>query len=398
LSVFPSDGILVSSHACRALAEADVKGARICRRRLLLIEPRPEVQKLPRYSPGRGTTIDASVINLAANESAWGSSPRARAAWLQWDDGARYPDMAGLMLKERLAARWGVPDARIILGTGSGHLIKCLAEAYLRPGDRVATLFPTFSLYAQGAALMGAQVRRTGGRGHQVHLSELGDLVAAEAPRLVFLCSPNNPTGDLVPAAVLRRVLEVAGPDTLVVVDEAYRDFAEDGPELAAWLDEWPTLALLRTLSKAYGLAAHRVGALIADATVVDAVSRVREPFPVSGPALAAGAAAVDDEEHRRDVVAAVLEGRRRLQEALRERGWRVNPSQGNFVWTAPPAPWRAEALRDALLARGVLIRHGGSFGVADHVRITIGRPEEEQALLEAIDAVVGSGAPRLRT
>lgn len=353
-----------------------------------VIEPRPEVQGLPIYRPGRPGNVSAdAMLNLAANENAWGPSPAAVEAWRRWDGGATYPDMGGQILKEALEAQWSVPSSAMLLGTGSGHLIKCLAETYLRPNDRVAAVHPTFSLYAQGASLMGAQVAALPGTGHQVSWAALPDWVADHHPRLVFLCTPNNPTGDVAPAAVIQGLLAALGDDGLLVLDEAYRDFSLPEPDTTRLLAVHANVVLLRTLSKAYGLAGLRVGALLAAPAVVDAVGRVREPFPVSAPALLMGRAAVLDEPYRRQVVAAVQVGRRRLEWALAARGWSVNPSQANFVWAAPPSG-DAEAWQAELSDRGILVRWGGSFGVADHLRITVGTPVQEGRLLAALDDI----------
>ena len=366
-----------------------------CEEESHVIEPRPEVQGLPIYRPGRPGHVSAEAVqNLAANENAWGPSPAAAEAWRRWDGGAAYPDMAGGILKEALEAQWGIPSSAMLLGTGSGHLIKCLAETYLRPGDRVATVQPTFSLYAQGACLMGALVAALPGGGHHVNWAELPDWVARHRPRLVFLCTPNNPTGDLAPTAVMREVLAALGDDGLLVVDEAYRDFALPEPETTRLLGIHANVVLLRTLSKVYGLAGLRVGAMLAAPAVVDAVGCVREPFPVSAPALLMGRAAVLDESYRRQVVEAVHVGRRRLEWALAGRGWSVNPSQANFVWAAPPSG-DAEAWLTELSARGILVRWGGSFGVPDHLRITVGTPVQEGLLLAALDDIaIGREAP----
>ncbi len=358
-----------------------------------MIEPRECVRDLPAYRPGRPSGLaDEALLNLAANENAWGPSPAVQAAWREMGDLARYPDMAGDYLKTRLQAVWRVRADQILLGTGSGHLIKCLAETYLRPGDTMVDVFPTFSLYAQGARLMGAGRAPLPGDGHAVDFAALPDWIRAHRPRLVFLGSPNNPTGDLVGEDVMRAILEAAGGDALVVVDEAYVDFAEAAPDLMRWVADRSNLALLRTFSKAYGLAGLRVGALVAHPTVVEAVGRVREPFPVSGPALVMGAAALEDDAYQRRVTTAVQAGRRRLTTALGQRGWRVNASQANFVWAVPPAPRDAAAVSAALRARGILIRHGESFGAADHLRITIGTPSEEDRLLGALDELGGDG------
>lgn len=356
-----------------------------------MIEPRPEVRALPAYRPGRPSGVAADAMqNLAANESAWGPSPRALAAWRAWDGGSTYPDMAGQLLKEALEERWSVPPAALLLGTGSGHLIKCLSEAYLRPGDRVATVHPTFSLYAHGAHLMGAEVVALPGTGVSVNWPALPDWVARHRPRLVFLCTPNNPTGDVASRHDIEAVLAALGDDGLLVLDEAYRDFAAAPLDTVGLAAEHRRVALLRTLSKVYGLAGLRVGALVADPSVIDAVGRVREPFAVSAPALAMGRAAVQDEPHRQQVVAAVQAGRARLEAALAARGWSVNPSQGNFVWAAPPS-YSAEPWQRALMARGILVRWGGSFGVPERLRITVGTSAQERLLLAAVDAVAAS-------
>ncbi|MGC8487977.1 MAG: histidinol-phosphate transaminase [Clostridia bacterium] len=355
-----------------------------------MIQPRPEILNLPPYHPGRPSGV-AAVINLAANENAWGPSPAVADALRRWDGVARYPDMDGSVLKHQLAAVWKLPEDTVLLGTGSGHLIKCLAETYLRPGDGVVTVFPTFSLYRQGTQLMGGRLLPLAGDGHHVDFSALPAWVEAAKPRMVFLCSPNNPTGDLASAAVIEQTLTALGPDGLLVVDEAYIDFATRAPDLARWVGRRPPLVLLRTLSKAYGLAGLRIGALIADPAVVEAVSRVREPFPVSVPALWMGAAAVSDQTHRSQVVTAVTEGRHQLENALMQRGWNVNPSEANFVWAAPPRAVVAAHLPAQLAVRGVLVRQGDNFGVPDHLRITVGTPTEIDTLLSVLDSITAT-------
>ncbi len=356
-----------------------------------LIEPRPEILSLPPYHPGRPTGV-TPAINLAANENAWGPSPRVATAWqslMSSEAVARYPDMEGLVLKETLGRVWGVPAETLLLGTGSGHLIKCLTETYLRPGDGVVTVFPTFSLYRQNAEMMGGRLSWLPGDGHHVDFSKLPAVVEKAKPRMVFLCSPNNPTGDLAPPRVIEEILSVLGTDGLLVVDEAYADFATTRPELMGTIAEKRSLAVLRTLSKAYGLAGLRVGALVADPAVIEAVSRVREPFPVSAPALAMGAAAISDEEYRSEVVARVVQGRQRLERELSERGWNVNRGEANFVWTAPGSAGAAGRLKAELAARGILVRHGESFGAPDHLRVTVGTATEIDTFLSVLDSIL---------
>jgi histidinol-phosphate aminotransferase len=352
-----------------------------------MIEPRPEVRSLKPYRPGRNEPADRPLVNLASNENAWGPSPALTAVMGEAGALARYPDMAGALLRDRLAALWNLPSDRLLLGAGSGHLIKCLAETYLNAGDVMVDVFPTFSLYAQGARLMGAAHRPLPGDGHSVAFDRLPEWVRRWRPKLVFLCSPNNPTGDVASPDAILQVLEATGEEGLVVVDEAYGDFADSrSPSLMDWLVRYPQLAVLRTFSKAYGLASARVGVLAAHPAVVDAVGRVREPFPVTGLGLALAAAAVADDEYRQWVVKQVRDGRRALEENLTARGWRVNPSQGNFLWAVPPGPGSAADLQERLQSRHILVRRGDTFGVPDHLRITVGTADERQALLDALD------------
>jgi histidinol-phosphate aminotransferase len=352
-----------------------------------MIEPRPAVRSLHPYRPGRNGPLDRRLVNLASNENAWGPSPAVAGLTAEAVAFARYPDMAGQVLRDRLAARWNVSPDHLLLGAGSGHLIKCLAETYLDAGDVMVDVFPTFSLYAQGARLMGADHRPLPGDGHRVAFDRLPEWVRRWRPKLVFLCSPNNPTGDAASPDAIRAVLEATGDAGLVVVDEAYADFADpERPALTEWLRQYPQLAVLRTFSKAYGLASARVGVLAAHPAVVDAVGRVREPFPVTGMGLALAAAAVADDGYRQWVVEQVRTGRQALQENLAARGWRVNRSQGNFVWAVPPDSRAAGDLQESLAARDILVRRGDSFGVPDHLRITVGTSEEQQAFLAALD------------
>lgn len=356
-----------------------------------MIEPRPEVLVLPPYRPGRpeGLPPSSPMVNLAANENAWGPSSAAaeRMADVVLQ---RYPDMAGQALLQRLSRSWGLCAQQVVLGTGSGHLIKLLAEAYLRPGDRVVTTFPTFSLYASDSRLMGAEVRALPGDGHGVDFSRLPQFVREAQPRLVFACSPNNPTGDRMDAQTLAALLDAIAPDGLLVLDEAYVHFASDAPDALAHVRAGSPIAVLRTFSKVYGLAALRLGALAAPAEVASAVSRVREPFPASATALAAAEAAVDDAAHVADVVARTRRGRDTLTDGLGARGFPVRPSHGNFVWAQVPGHLPADGLVSLLRQEGVLVRSGSAFGATSHIRVSVGTPAEVDRFFDALDRTRG--------
>ena len=350
-----------------------------------MITPRPELSALPAYRPGRPAGLeDEALTNLAANENAWGPSPAA-AASLAAVALHRYPDMDGPHLLRSLAAAWELREDELVLGTGSGHLIKCLAEAFIRPGDLAITVHPTFSLYASSVALMGGRVSHLPGDGHQVDFRRLPELAGRLGPRLVFACSPNNPTGDTLDEATLDAMLAALPQDGLLVVDEAYVHFARRPPDALARVRQGERIAVLRTFSKAYGLAALRLGALLAPAAVVGAVRQVREPFPASALAIAAAGAAVLDTAHLERVCRDVASGRRELADALGARGFRVHRGEGNFVWAAVPQG-SATDLTLNLRRQGVLIRDGTGFGAPRHVRVTVGTTPEREALCRALD------------
>ncbi|MDA8346822.1 MAG: histidinol-phosphate transaminase [Thermaerobacter sp.] len=354
-----------------------------------MLEPRPEIQQLPRYRPGRpeGTGSDPAV-NLAANENAWGPSPMV-AGCLAELGLHRYPDMAGHQLQGKLSAEWGLASDQLMLGTGSGHLIKCLVEAYVRPGDRVVVTEPTFSLYGVDAQMMGGRVVPLPGDGHAVLFASLPDFVREVRPRLVFACSPNNPTGDAIDEGQLTELIRALPADGLAVVDEAYVHFADKPADALARVRSGEPIAVLRTFSKAYGLAGLRLGVLAAPPEVIAALLRVREPFPASLPALAAAEAALSDRTHLAQVLAATRGGRDRLERELAARGLRVHPGQGNFVWAQVERGSGAELVA-ALHREGILIRDGAGFGVPSHVRVTVGTPAEIDRLLAALDRIRG--------
>ena len=350
-----------------------------------MIRPRPALDHLHAYRPGRppGARPD---VNLAANENAWGPSPRVSDAILQVGVPSRYPELGGLDLAAALGEHLSVSPAHLLFGTGSGHLIKCIAETYLMPDDPVLTVFPTFSLYAHDARLMGARVMELSGDGHAVPWERLPARVTEIRPRLVFLASPNNPTGDALPPPILDEVLARLPDESLLVIDEAYVHFSNDPAGFTPRILSEERVAVLRTFSKAFGLAAYRVGALAAAPEIIEAVGKVREPFPLSAVGVVAATAALADEDYTAMVVRATREGRDRLTRELGRRGWTVGASAANFVWARPPRGQTADDIRGELAEGGVLVRAGAGFGVTDHLRITVGTPEELDRLFVALD------------
>ncbi|PWU46534.1 histidinol-phosphate transaminase [Micromonospora globispora] len=349
---------------------------------------RADLDALPNYVPGRSPADLArelglpEAIKLASNEVPYGPLPGVVEAVTEAVAGShRYPDMGVVALRQALAERYGVDADRIATGCGSVALAEHLVRATCLPGDELLYSWRSFEAYPIIAATSGAtsvRVPNDAGHGH-----DLASMVAAvtDRTRMILVCNPNNPTGTAVRKAELDRFLDALPDDVLVVIDEAYREFVTDPevPDGLTYLDR-PNVAVLRTLSKAWGLAGLRIGWLVAEPTVAAAVRKVVTPFSTSMAAQAGALAALAqaDEVERR--CALVVAERERVTEALRKIVPDVPSSQANFVWL--PLGDRAVEFGKACEARGVIVRPFPGDGV----RVTIGTPEENDAFLAAAE------------
>jgi len=368
-----------------------------------VVSPRPAVQALPAYRPGRNPAdlareigVDRAV-KLASNEVAFPPLPAVvDALATAAAETNRYPDNGAVVLTGALAERYGVDPAQVVTGCGAVMLCQQLAQSFNDPGTSIAFAWRSFEMYpllAQVAGARSIQVPLVPGRpGGSADTYDLEALAAAidETTRLVFVCNPNNPTGTAVRAPELARFLDAVPAQTLVVLDEAYREFVTD-PDVPDGLELMrgrPNVAVLRTFSKAWGLAGLRVGYLIAeDTAVADAVRRTHVPFSVSMLAQAAAVAALASEDEVRRRCAAVTGERDRLTAELRERGLDVADSQANFVWL--PLGDRTADVAAALESRAVITRPFAGDGI----RVTVGTPEEDDVFLTALDEI-GAVAP----
>ena len=370
-----------------------------------MVSARPAVQALPAYKPGRNPAdlarelgVDRAV-KLASNEVPFPPLPAVvQALSATAGETYRYPDNGAAVLTRALAERYDVDPAQVVPGCGAVMLCQQLAQSFNDPGTAIAFAWRSFEMYpllAQVAGARSLQVplvpSRPGGSPDTHDLDALAAVVDDDT-RLLFVCNPNNPTSTAVRRAELERFLDRVPETVLVVLDEAYREFVTD-PDVPDGLELMrgrPNVAVLRTFSKAWGLAGLRVGYLVAeDPAVADAVRRTHVPFSVSSLAQAAAVAALAsaDEVGRR--VAAVVAERDRLTAALRERGHEVPDSQANFVWLPLGEPTAEVAA--ALEGRGVITRPFAGEGI----RVTVGTPEEDDVFLAALDEVVpgASGA-----
>ena len=358
------------------------------------IRPLQYICDLSPYQPGMPIELVArkhgldpnKIIKLASNENPLGMSPRARQAVERTLDEAHiYPDQ--YQLTHKLAARLGVTPEHIVLGNGSNDVLDLIARTFLDEGREAVSSRYAFAIYAIATQSVGARNIIVADKdfGH-----DLDAMLAAITPKtgVVWIANPNNPTGTLVPARELKQCLEKVPQEVVVVLDEAYYEYLEheDRADSISWLKEHPNLIVVRTFSKAYGLAGLRVGYAVAAPEVAELLNRVRQPFNVNLLALSAAEAALDDEEFLARTVQTNRAGRKQLLDSLAELGLQTMPAHGNFVTVRVP---NAAETSLQLLKAGVIIRPLASYGLADWLRVSIGTEVENQVFLTALSAIV---------
>jgi histidinol-phosphate aminotransferase len=362
--------------------------------------PRPGVLEIEAYVPGKsGAPGVAKVHKLSSNETPLGPSPRAiEAVRRAAGELESYPDGTAAALREAIAAKHGLDPARIVCGAGSDELLSLLTQAYVGPGDEGVFTTHGFLVYkiailaAGGTPVVAAERNLT---------ADVDAILAKVTPntRIVFLANPNNPTGTYLPFEEVRRLHAGLPPTVLLVIDAAYAEYVHRndyaaGLELAASAEN---VVMTRTFSKIYGLASLRLGWMTGPAHVIDAVNRIRGPFNVNGPAIAAGIAALADEAH---AAAAVAHNERWLPWLAREiaaLGLKVTPSVGNFILIHfPTEAGRSAKDADAFLTRrGLVLRAVGAYGLPNCLRMTIGDEEANRLAVAALKDFLAGGAGR---
>jgi histidinol-phosphate aminotransferase len=337
----------------------------------------------------------ARIIKLASNENPLGMPDSARAAMIAaCDDAGRYPDGNGFDLKAALAARFNVGQDWITLGNGSNDILVLAAQAFLTPGKSSVFAQYSFVVYALATQAIGARaivVPATPGLGHD--LDAMQKAIAADT-QLVFLANPNNPTGTYIEPARIEAFLAAVPAHVVVVLDEAYNEYL--APELrfdsVQWVRRYPNLIISRTFSKAFGLAGLRVGYAIAQARATDILNRIRQPFNVNVMAQAAAVAALNDSAFLAKSYEVNRAGYQQLCAAFESLGLTYIPSCGNFVLVKVGDDDGAGArVNLALLKRGLIVRPVANYGLPRWLRITIGLPEENAALIAALPAALAA-------
>jgi histidinol-phosphate aminotransferase len=346
------------------------------------------------YQAGRGVEEVArelgldpdDLVKLASNENPFGPSPAAVEAIEEAADSANsYPKASHADLTEKLADRWSVAPEQVWLGNGGDGVLDYLARAMLEPSDTVLVPEPGFAYYGMSARFHHGEIER-------YHLSKAEDfaltaetvLADYSGERIVYLTSPHNPTGKRFDLDAVEEIANETGEDTLVVVDEAYGEFA-DGPSAVELLESRDDIAVLRTFSKVYGLAGARLGYGIVPEEWADAYARVNTPFAASEIACRAGLAALDDDDHAEKTVETAAWARKYVYEHLNAPTWE---SHGNFVLAEVGD---ASEVADTLQRRGVIVRDCTSFGLPECVRITCGTKAETRRAVSELNEVLAS-------
>jgi histidinol-phosphate aminotransferase len=351
----------------------------------------PDIQSLSPYVPGK--PIDelqrelglTRVIKLASNENPLGPSPKAVAALAGGHDTLhRYPDGGAYRLREAIAERWKVTSDHVILGNGSDEILGMLARAFLAPGDEAVMADHTFVIYkmevtaAHGKSVVVPLM-------HWTHNLEAMAQAVTARTRLLFICNPNNPTGTMVPAEAINRLMTEVPGDVVVVFDEAYFEYVRSPkfPDTIAYVKAGRNAIVLRTFSKIYGLAGLRIGYGVTTPDINNFLNRVRPPFNANSLAQRAALAALEDDEHVAKSRAVNAAGMEQLGNGLQALGFVPVPSEANFLYFDVKRDGRQ--VFEALLREGIIVRHiDGTM-----LRVTIGQREENIAFLQALKKIV---------
>src|SRR5215212_2486726 len=360
-------------------------------------EPRPGVMQIEAYVPGKSAAAGvAKIYKLSSNETPLGPSPKAVEAIRKADRFELYPDGSSTKLREAIAAKYGLDPSRIVCGAGSDELLSLVTYAYVGPGDEGIFTAHGFLVYRIAILAAGGTPVVAAERDLTADVDAILDNVT-DRTRIVFLANPNNPTGTYLPFEEVKRLHAGLPPNVLLVLDGAYAEYVRRndyaaGLELVATSDN---VVMTRTFSKIYGLAGLRLGWMVGPAAVADAVNRIRGPFNVSGPGIAAGVAAVADEAHLAAAVAHNDEWLPWLTREIEGLGLMVTPSVANFVLIHFPDAlgWTARDADAFLTRRGLVLRQVGAYGLPDALRLTVGSAEANRLVVEALGDFVNGAA-----
>jgi len=366
---------------------------------------RPEIAHFEPYLPGRSLESVRrelglkKIIKLASNENPLGPSAKAlKAIQKAGKTLFRYPDGASTVLRLALAEQADVSAESVIVGAGSDEIIELLGKTFLNPGDSIIVSEHAFVRYQMAAEMMGAEAIAVPMKKLTHDLSAMVQAIRPDT-KMIFIANPNNPTGTYNTQAELVELLQLVSKQNklrpvpvIVIVDEAYYEYAKvlasDYPDTLTLQKEFWNLMVIRTFSKAYGLAGLRVGYGFAEASLIRAMDRVRPPFNVSLAGQEGALAALADQAHVRKSVQMVIQERKKMLTALEVLGVPVVPSVGNFFLMGV-APHRGQFIFEQFLKKGIIVRAMQEYGFPQHIRVTIGLPQENQLFLNALKEIL---------
>lgn len=357
------------------------------------------VRALSPYQPGKpidelarefGLSPD-SIVKLASNENPLGPSPRALSAIEKTlADLCRYPDGNGYNLKQALAERYGIQPEQVTLGNGSNDVLEVITRCFAAPGDQVVYSQYAFAVYPLVTQAIGATGISVPAKAYGHDLDAMADAIT-DHTKLVFVANPNNPTGTVHGAEAIQAFLDRVPARVLVVLDEAYCEYLQ-GDEYVnglSLLERYPNLIVTRTFSKAWGLAALRVGYSVSSPIIANLLNRVRQPFNVDSIAMAAATAVLGDDDYLRRSCDINARGMKQLESAFNQMGLGFIPSAGNFI--SVEIGEQAAQVNQLLLEQGVIVRPIGGYGLPRHLRVSIGLPEENDRFVAALVKALSS-------
>jgi len=355
----------------------------------------PGIAHLQPYVPGKPVSeLERELgirdsVKLASNENPLGPSPKVLQAM---QDGfaelTRYPDGAAFALRDALARKHGVSGDRITIGNGSNDVLDMIARVFLYPGRESLFSEHAFAVYPLSSMAVGAELKMAPAHQYGHDLDAMAAMITP-ATGVVWIANPNNPTGTWLDRDALRAFIDKVPPEVIVVVDEAYFEYVQEPgyPDASQWLDDFPNLIVTRTFSKAYGLAALRIGYGLSHPDVADLLNRVRQPFNANSFAQAGAVAALADHDYLQRSVELNNAGLEQLAHGLEKLGLQYIPSVGNFITVNVGRP--ASEVDMALLQQGVITRPVENYGLKHCLRISVGLDAENARCLDALGRVL---------
>jgi histidinol-phosphate aminotransferase len=359
-----------------------------------MIKPNPHLSNLPVYEPGRPIEDVArdfglnptDIIKLASNENPLGPSPKALEAIRKTLNGIYlYPDGNGFNLRNAIAQKLGVQIENVILGNGSNEIIEFLGHAYLSPQDEMVISQYAFAIYEIVGKMFQAKIIEVPALNYGHDLNRMKEAITSKT-KLVFVANPNNPTGTAVSADALKTFIESVSEETLVVIDEAYQEFLTNPLDTPKLIAKHPNLVVMRTFSKAQGLAGLRIGYGIASKEVAASLQKVRQPFQANLLAQEAALAALSDHDHIRKTVQMVNEGKAFLEFEFKKRNLQFLSTSGNFILVKVGD---GKKVFEELMREGIIVRPMHGYRLPEWIRVTIGTLVQNEKFVNALSKVI---------